>query len=59
MVDCSLRVALRKLHNMPFICPFDAGDNAVQLWRTRLMRGLVRLATPRAIAKAAPGKTSW
>lgn len=59
VVDCSLRVALRKLHNMPFICPFDAGDGAVQPWRTRLLRGLVRLATPRAIAKAAPGRTSW
>jgi len=59
VVDCSLRVALRKLHKMPFICLFDAGDVAVQPWPTRLLRGLVRFATPRAVAKAAPGKTFW
>jgi SAM-dependent methyltransferase len=59
VVDCSLRVGLRKLHSMPFVCPFDTGDGAVQPWRTRLLRGLARLVTPRRIAKAAPGKTSW
>jgi len=52
-------VALRKLHKMPFICPFDGGDGAVQPWSTKLLRRLVRFATPRAVANAAPGRTFW
>jgi len=59
VVDRSLRVALCKLHKMPFICPFDGGDGAVQPWSTKLLRRLVRFATPRAVANAAPGKTFW
>ena len=59
VVDRSLRVALCKLHKMPFICPFDGGDGAVQPWSTKLLRRLVRFATPRAVANAAPGRTFW
>jgi len=59
VVDCSLRVALRKLHNMPFVCPFDAGDDAPQPWRTVLLRALVRMATPRATGDPTRGETTW
>jgi SAM-dependent methyltransferase len=59
VVDCSLRVALRKLHGMPFVCPFDAGDGAAQQWRTVLQRALVRMATPRSIADPTRGETTW
>jgi SAM-dependent methyltransferase len=59
VVDCSLRVALRKLHNMPFICPFDAGDGAAQPWRTRALRALVVLATRRRGRDPARGETTW
>jgi hypothetical protein len=43
VIDCSLRVALRKLHNLPFVCPFDAGDDADEPWGRLALRALVRL----------------
>jgi hypothetical protein len=47
VIDCSLRVALRKLSDLPFVCPFDLGDGVSQPWSTLLPRTLVKLFTPR------------
>ena len=44
VIDCSIRVALRKLHHLPFVCPFDAGDGAPQPWLTILYRALKNLS---------------
>jgi hypothetical protein len=59
VIDCSLRVALRKLHSMPFICPFDTGEGVPQPWRTKVLRALVHIATPRRLADPTRGETSW
>jgi SAM-dependent methyltransferase len=47
VIDCSIRVALRKLHHLPFVCPFDVGDGAPQPWLTVLHRGLRKLTLRR------------
>lgn len=44
VIDCSIRVALRKLHNLPFVCPSDVGDGAPPAWLTVLHRVLGKLA---------------
>ncbi len=59
VIDCSLRVALRKQHSMPFICPFDAGDGAPRPWRSLVLRALVHMATPRGKADPSRGETTW
>jgi SAM-dependent methyltransferase len=55
VIDCSIRVALRKLHHLPFVCPFDAGDGAPQPWLTILHRTLKKLS-PR---KSRPGADAF
>jgi hypothetical protein len=52
VIDCSIRVALRKLHHLPFVCPFDAGDGAPQPWLTVLYRTLKNLS----LRKSRPGR---
>jgi SAM-dependent methyltransferase len=52
VIDCSLRVALRKLDHLPFVCPFDAGDTTPMTWQSALRRALrllsLRKPPPRA-----------
>ena len=55
VVDCSLRVALRKLHPLPFVCPFDAGDDASEPWSTMALRALIRLVGPKRGLKSQAG----
>jgi hypothetical protein len=55
VIDCSIRVALRKLHHLPFVCPFDAGDGAPQPWLTILYRTLKNLS----LRKSRPGADAF
>ena len=55
VIDCSIRVALRKLHHLPFVCPFDAGDGAPQPWLTVLYRTLKNLS----LRKSRPGADAF
>jgi hypothetical protein len=48
-------VALRKLHPLPFVCPFDVGDGAPQPWLTILHRALKKLS----LRKTRPGADSF
>ena len=72
VIDCSIRVALRKLHHLPFVCPFDAGDGAPQPWLTdpvpdsqepvaaQVAPGRRRVSAGRArVTKAAGASRSW
>jgi hypothetical protein len=55
VIDCSIRVALRKLHALPFVCPFDAVDGAPQPWLTILHRALKNLS----LRKSRPGADAF